>query len=80
VRVFENRILRRIFVPKRKELIGGSKIWIMRKLIVFTLCKNYYWQTKEVGLGGTCSRHGIDKKKRGPFNVMRETLPCPPSD
>jgi hypothetical protein len=36
--VFENTVLRRIFGPRRKEIIGGSrKIHIMRSFISFML-------------------------------------------
>jgi hypothetical protein len=37
LRVFENRVLRRIFGPKRDEVAGGWKNCIMRSCIVCTL-------------------------------------------
>jgi len=35
--VFENRELRKIFGPKRDEVIGGGENYIMRSLMIFTL-------------------------------------------
>jgi hypothetical protein len=37
LRVFENRVLRRIFGPKRNELIKGWENCIMRSFITSTL-------------------------------------------
>jgi acid phosphatase family membrane protein YuiD len=37
VRVFENRVLRRIFGPKRDEVTRGWKIGIMRSFITCAL-------------------------------------------
>jgi hypothetical protein len=37
LRVFENRVLRRIFEPKRDEVTGGWKNYTMRRLITCTL-------------------------------------------
>jgi hypothetical protein len=34
--VFENRVLRRIFGPKRDEVTGNGENYIMRSLIFFT--------------------------------------------
>jgi len=34
LRVFENRVLRRIFEPKRDEVTGGEENNIMRKLMI----------------------------------------------
>jgi hypothetical protein len=39
LRVFENRVLRRIFRPKRDEVMGGWKNCIMRNFITCTLHK-----------------------------------------
>jgi hypothetical protein len=36
LRVFENRVLRRIFGPKRDELTGNGGNCTMRNLIIFT--------------------------------------------
>jgi hypothetical protein len=37
LRVFENRVLRRIFEPKRDEVTGGWKNYIMRNFINSTI-------------------------------------------
>jgi hypothetical protein len=37
LRVFENRVLRRIFGPKRDEVTGGWKKCIMRSFVICTL-------------------------------------------
>jgi hypothetical protein len=36
LRVFENRVLRRIFGPKRDEVTGNGKNYIMRSLMICT--------------------------------------------
>jgi hypothetical protein len=36
LRVFENRILRRIFGPKRDEVTRNGENYIMRILLIFT--------------------------------------------
>jgi hypothetical protein len=33
MKVYENRVLNRIFLPKREEVMGGSKNLIMRNFI-----------------------------------------------
>jgi hypothetical protein len=37
LRVFENRVLRRIFGPKREEVVGAGKVRIMRSFINYTI-------------------------------------------
>jgi hypothetical protein len=37
MRVFENRVLRRIFEPKRDEMIGGGENCTVRSFITCTL-------------------------------------------
>jgi hypothetical protein len=46
LRVFENRVLRRIFGPKRDEVTGDLESWIMRSFITCTLLqgRSYYIQ------------------------------------
>jgi hypothetical protein len=39
LRVFENRVLRKIFRPKRDEVIGGWRTCIMRSFITCILCQ-----------------------------------------
>jgi hypothetical protein len=35
--VFENRVLRRVFGPKRDEITGNGENYIMRSLMICTL-------------------------------------------
>ena len=46
LRVFENRVLRRIFGPKRDEVKGNGENYIMRSLVICTPaiigCKIFY--------------------------------------
>ena len=36
LRVFENRVLRRVFRPKRDEVTGNGENYIMRSLVICT--------------------------------------------
>jgi hypothetical protein len=36
MRVFENRVLRRIFGPKRDDVTGGGEDYIARNLMIYT--------------------------------------------
>jgi hypothetical protein len=36
LRVFENRVLRRVFEPKRDEVTGNGENYIMRSLVICT--------------------------------------------
>jgi len=36
LRVFENRVLRRVFGPKRDEVTGNGENYIMRSLVICT--------------------------------------------
>ena len=36
LRVFENRVLRRVFGPKRDEVTGNGEYYIMRSLVICT--------------------------------------------
>jgi hypothetical protein len=38
LRVFENRVLMRIFGPKRDDVTGGENC-IMRSFVIYTLCQ-----------------------------------------
>jgi hypothetical protein len=59
LRVFENRVLRRIFGLKREEVIGG---W--RRLYHLYASPNVLRtiKMKEGQMGGLCRTHGTDKK------------------
>jgi hypothetical protein len=62
LRVFENRVLRRIFGPKRNDVTGG---WTrlhnedVRNLYSFKYNRNEYVTGDEIG--GTCSMYGKDR-------------------
>jgi len=51
--VFKNRVLRRKFVPKREEVVGGWRRLRNKELQI---------QVKEAESGGACSTHGSDEK------------------
>ena len=38
LRVFENRVLKRVFGPKRDEVTGNGENYIMRSLVICTPC------------------------------------------
>jgi hypothetical protein len=39
LRMFENRVLRRIFGLKRNEVTGEWRNYIMRSIVIFPLCQ-----------------------------------------
>jgi hypothetical protein len=41
-RVFENRVLRRIFGPKRDEVTGNGETYIMRSLMICTTHPGFF--------------------------------------
>jgi hypothetical protein len=55
--VFENRMLRRIFGPKRDEVTGGWK-----KLLVYFSKYNMNVQIKEDEMGRACSTNGGEEE------------------
>jgi hypothetical protein len=59
---FENRMVRRIFGPKRDEVIGGWKNCIMRSFISRTLRQNE--QVKEDEMGKEYSTDGEKRSAR----------------
>jgi hypothetical protein len=59
LRVFENRVLRRIFVPKGDEVTGNGENYIMLSLMIFTPHPILFGYTIEKNLmGGACSTYG----------------------
>jgi hypothetical protein len=58
--VFENRVLRRIFGPKRNEVTGG---WRKLQLALFAK-SNYNDQFKEDEMGRACSTNGEKRSAR----------------
>jgi len=58
VRVFENRVLRRILWPERNEVKGGGENYLMRSLMTVLLtqyCSGDKIEKNE--MGGTCSAY-----------------------
>jgi hypothetical protein len=45
--VFENRVLRRIFGPKRDEVTGNGEKYIMRSLMISTPHLVLYWSSNQ---------------------------------
>jgi hypothetical protein len=61
LRVFENRVLRRIFGPKREEVAGERKR--LHKEELHNLCASRNIITVIISpMGGTCNMHGRDEK------------------
>jgi hypothetical protein len=58
LRVFENRVLRRIFGPKRDEVTGERKKLHNEELHTLYSSLNIIKQIKENEVGGTCGIHG----------------------
>jgi hypothetical protein len=59
ISVFQIRVLRRLFGPKRGEVTGGGENYIMWSLMSALLTKYYLGdQSKKNELGGACSTHG----------------------
>jgi hypothetical protein len=59
LRVFENRVLRRIFGPKRDEVTGGWRKLHNENLHKLFFAKyNYNDQVKEDEMGRACSTNG----------------------
>jgi hypothetical protein len=62
LKVFENRVLRRIFGPKREKVAGGWRRLHNEVLVRFT--KYYEGDQIENEMGDSCSKHGRDKKSQ----------------
>jgi len=57
--MFKNRVLRRVFGPKREELVGAGEDCIMRSFITWI---SHQYLIKEDGMGRACSTDGRDEK------------------
>jgi hypothetical protein len=57
LRVFENRVLRKISGPKRDEVIGGWRELRNEELVLFAKY-NCNYQVKEDEIGRACSTNG----------------------
>jgi hypothetical protein len=56
--VFENRVLRRVFGPKRDEVTGAWRKLHNEDLHILYCSPNIINQIKENEVGGTCGTHG----------------------
>jgi len=66
LRLFENRVLRRIFGPRRDEVTGEWKNYIMRSLMIFVLITQYCSGDKieKNEMGGVCRVYGGGEERR----------------
>jgi hypothetical protein len=62
VRVFENRVLSRIFGPQREDLAGGWRTLHNEELHNLNASPNIMVTQAEDEMGGTCSAHGWHEK------------------
>jgi hypothetical protein len=69
LRVFENRALRRIFAPKRDEVIGEWRRLHNEELYVLYSSTNIIRVIKSIILGWT-GRVGHVKERRGAYRVF----------
>jgi hypothetical protein len=62
LRMFENRMLRRIFEPKMDEVTGGWRKLHNEELYNFFTKYNYNDEIKDDEMGRACSMHGGEAK------------------
>jgi hypothetical protein len=67
--VFENRVLRRIFRPKREEMAGGWRRLNEELHNLYASPNIISRQMKEDEIGGECSSYGRDEKCIQNFGV-----------
>jgi len=60
LRVFENRVLRRKFGPKRDEVTGEWRKLHNEELLITKYYSGY--QIEKNDMGGACSTHGVVKR------------------
>ena len=65
--MFENRVLRRIFGPKRDELRGNGENYIMRRLMICTAELTVWAITSKIGWTVHVARM---YEKRGAYRVL----------
>jgi hypothetical protein len=64
LRVFKNRVLKRIFELKGDEVMEGGKNYIMRSCMIYTLRQcNYNYQVEEEEVVGECNANGEKRNK-----------------
>jgi hypothetical protein len=69
LRVFENRVLRRIFGPKGNEVTGDWIRLYNKELYAVYSSQKYFSgdQVKKTEMGRTCSTYG---KRRGAYRIL----------
>ena len=69
LRLFENRVLRRVFGPKRDEVTGNGENYIMRTLVICTARPIIFWVKKSRRMRGAwhVARMG---RRRGVYRVL----------
>jgi hypothetical protein len=64
LRVFENRVLKRIFGPKRDEAQRGGENYIMRSLMICSPRPIFLGDKLEMNeMGGACSTYGGEERR-----------------
>jgi hypothetical protein len=68
LRVTENRLLRRIFVPKRDEVTESEENYIIRSIIIYTPHQILFGDEIEKNeMGGACRKCG---ERRGAYRIL----------
>jgi hypothetical protein len=61
--VFDNKLLRKLFEPRRQQVLGGYRKIHNEEPQHLSFAKYYYVDQMEVNfIGRTCSTHGRDQK------------------
>jgi hypothetical protein len=61
--VFENRVLRRTFGPKRDEVTGEWRNCIMTSFVICTLRQVMSNEAEEDEMGGACKTNGGEEER-----------------
>jgi hypothetical protein len=64
---FENRVLRRIFSPRREKVAGGGRKGCKMRSFVTCTFHQILVGSWEDEMGGACSRHRIDEESMQNF-------------
>jgi hypothetical protein len=62
LRVFENRVLKRIFGPKRDEVTGEWRRLHNKELYALYSSPDIIWVIKKNEVGGACSMYGGEQR------------------
>jgi len=73
--VFENRVLRRIYGPKRDEVTGSGENYITMTLMICIVHQIYSGdQLKKNEMGGACSAYGGERRRIQDFGEGKRPL------